>query len=176
MGTAKHTKPFLAFGLSCQQHQHSRPSCEAICGADSCFSRASASLWRVYGSNLMGEFTRTRSTADPSDTKAHSSPRVASFMNAECLLVEFPIVPRPPPLGFAGGNDATVSCFKDDINMQIDAWPPVLCLCVCTCACVVRLPHLNIKVTVNCHSLIKLKRLRFSRQYQKWSITGMLHN
>lgn len=92
----------------------------------------------------MGEFTRTRSTAHPSDTKAHSSPRVASFMNAEYLLVEFPIVPRPPSLGLADGNDATVGWFKDDINMQMDAWPPVLCLCG-TCACVVSLPRLNIK-------------------------------
>lgn len=90
----------------------------------------------------MGEFPRTRSTADPSDTKAHSGPSVASFMNAEYLLVEFPIVPRPPSPGLAGGNDARVSCFKDDINMQIDAWPPVLCLCG-TCACVVSPPHLK---------------------------------
>lgn len=47
-------------------------------------------------------------------------------MNDEYLLLEFLIVPRPPSLGLAGGNDATVSCFKDDINMQIDAWQPVL--------------------------------------------------
>lgn len=136
--------PFLAFGLSFQQPQPSRPSGEAICGADSCLSRASASPWRVYGSSLMGEFPRTHSTTDPGDTKAHSSPRVASFMNAEYLLVEFPIVPRPPSLRLAGGNDAKFSCFKDDINMQIDAWPPVLCLCG-PCACVLSLSHLNIK-------------------------------
>lgn len=40
-------------------------------------------------------------------------------MNDEYLLVEFLIVPRPPSLGPAGGNDATVSCFKDDMNMQM---------------------------------------------------------
>lgn len=70
---------------------------------------------------------RARFAAEPSNTKAHSSLRVASFMNDEYLLVEFLIVPRPPSPGLAGGNDATVSCFKDDMNMQRDARLPAWC-------------------------------------------------
>lgn len=48
-------------------------------------------------------------------------------MNDEYLLVEFLIVPRPPSPGLAGGNDATVSCFKGDMNMQRDARLPASC-------------------------------------------------
>lgn len=43
-------------------------------------------------------------------------------MDAEYLLVEFIIVQRLPSPEFTGGNDATVGCFKDDINIQMDAW------------------------------------------------------
>lgn len=97
----------------------------------SCLSPAFASPWRVYGWRphgrvSLGLWLRRR----PEPHKGPFRPRVAPFMNAECSLVEFPIVPRPPSLRLAHGNDATVSCVKDDINMQIDAWPPVMCLCV----------------------------------------------
>lgn len=43
-------------------------------------------------------------------------------MDAEYLLVEFIIVQRLPSPRLTGGNDATVGCFKDDINIQIDSW------------------------------------------------------
>ena len=47
-------------------------------------------------------------------------------MDAECSPVEFIIVQRLPSPRITGGNDATVGCFKDDINIQIDAWVTVL--------------------------------------------------
>lgn len=47
-------------------------------------------------------------------------------MDAEYLLVEFIIVQHLPSLRLTGGNDATVGCFKDDINIQIDALVTVL--------------------------------------------------
>lgn len=64
--------------------------------------------------------------AHQSDTKAHSWLRVAPFMDAEYLLVEFIIVHRLPSPKLTGGNYATVGCFKDDINIQIDAWATIL--------------------------------------------------
>lgn len=70
-----------------------------------------------------------------------------------------------------------VGCFRDDIDMQIDAWPPVLCLCG-ACVCVVGHPRWNIKklVFVILDEAKASKGPRFSRQNSKWSITGMLHN
>ena len=64
--------------------------------------------------------------AHQSDTKGHSWLRVAPFMDTEYLLVEFIIVHRLPSPRLTGGNDATVGCFKDDINIQIGAWVTVL--------------------------------------------------
>lgn len=80
------------------------------------------SPWRIFSLNLMGEFTcilEACFTAHQSDTKAHSCLRVVPFMDAEYLLVEFIIVQHPPSPRLTGGNDATVSCFKDDINIQM---------------------------------------------------------
>lgn len=66
-------------------------------------------------------------------------------MDAEYLLVEFIIVQRLPSPEFTGGNDATVGCFKDDINIQIDGWLTFLfvvdfvdALCM---LCIVCFPH-----------------------------------
>lgn len=80
------------------------------------------SPWRIFSLNLMGEFTcilEACFTAHQSDTKAHSCLRVVPFMVAEYLLVEFIIVQHPPSPRLTGGNDATASCFKDDINIQM---------------------------------------------------------
>lgn len=66
-------------------------------------------------------------------------------MDAEYLLVEFIIVQRLPSPRLTGGNDATVGCFKDDINIQIDAWVTVLFVVVLFVAlcmlCIVCFPH-----------------------------------
>lgn len=141
-GQSRTAKPFLAFGLSFS----TLPTLGAFLRGDLWHRLMPQPCVCVSMARLWFEFTRTRSTADHSDTKAHSSPRVASFMNAEYLLVEFPIVPRPPSLELAGGTDTTVGCFKDAMNANRC---PAACVCSCgTCACVVRLPHLNFKKLV----------------------------
>lgn len=68
-------------------------------------------------------------TVHQTDTKAHSCLRVAPFIDTEQLPIEFIIVQRLPSLRLTGGNEATVGCFKHDINIQIDAW-----LHCCSCS------------------------------------------
>lgn len=51
-------------------------------------------------------------------------------MDAEYLLVEFIIVHSLPSPGLTGGSDATVGCFKDDINIQADACVTVVLVVV----------------------------------------------
>lgn len=93
-------------------------------------------------------YFQARFKAVQSDTKAHSCLRVASFMDAECSLVEFLTVRCPLSPRHTDGNDATVSCYKDDINIQIDAWVTVLFVFVALCTlCIVCFPHLAVHIS-----------------------------
>lgn len=121
---------------------------QGICGRGSYLGHVHMSPWRIFSLNLMGEFTcilEACFTAHQSDTKAHSCLRVAPFMDAEYLLVEFIIVQHPPSPRLTGGNDATVSCFKDDINIQIGTWVTVWFVAFCFVSlcmlCIVCFPH-----------------------------------
>lgn len=47
-------------------------------------------------------------------------------MDTEQLPVESIIVQHLPSPRLTGGKEATVGCFKHDINIQIDAWATVV--------------------------------------------------
>lgn len=47
-------------------------------------------------------------------------------MDTEYSPVEFIIVQRLPSPRITGGNDATVGCFKDNMNIQTKPWVTVL--------------------------------------------------